>query len=42
MLFIEAYNWNPIPEEGSKVAIGTKEERTTLIDWIRVYKLESM
>lgn len=38
---IEAYNWNPIPETGSKVATGTKEERTTLIDYIRVYKLKN-
>lgn len=36
---IEAYDWNPIPEKGSKVATGTKEERTTLIDYIRVYEL---
>ncbi|MDG1804759.1 glycosyl hydrolase [Flavicella sp.] len=38
---IEAYDWNPIPEIGSKVATGTKEERTTLIDYIRVYKLKN-
>lgn len=37
---IEAYDWNPIPENGSKVATGTKVERTTLIDYIRVYKLK--
>ncbi|WP_109831799.1 LamG domain-containing protein [Reichenbachiella versicolor] len=37
---IEAYNWNPIPKEGSMVATGTLEERTTLVDYIRVYKLE--
>lgn len=37
---IEAYDWNPIPEKDSKVATGTKEERTTLIDWIRVYELK--
>ena len=36
---IEAYNWNPIPDVASKVATGTKEERTTLIDYIRVYKI---
>lgn len=37
---IEAYDWNPIPEKDSKVATGTKEERTTLIDYIRVYELK--
>ncbi|NJB82047.1 LamG domain-containing protein [Wenyingzhuangia aestuarii] len=37
---IEAYDWNPIPEKGSKVATGTKEERTTLVDYIRVYELK--
>ncbi|MGM8361963.1 glycosyl hydrolase [Flavobacterium sp. ARAG 55.4] len=37
---IEAYDWNPIPEKGSKVATGSKEERTTLIDYIRVYELK--
>lgn len=37
---IEAYDWNPIPKTGSLVATGTLEERTTLIDYIRVYKLE--
>lgn len=36
---IEAYDWNPIPEEGSKVATASKEDRTTYIDYIRVYKL---
>lgn len=36
---IEAYDWNPIPEEGSMVATGSKEERTTYIDYIRTYKL---
>ncbi|MDV7185911.1 glycosyl hydrolase [Lutibacter sp. TH_r2] len=37
---IEAYDWNPIPEEGSKVATASKEDRTTYIDYIRVYKLK--
>lgn len=37
---IEAYDWNPIPESGSKVATGTKDERTTLVDYIRVYELK--
>lgn len=37
---IEAYHWNPIPEKGSKVATGSKEERTTLVDYIRVYELK--
>ena len=36
---IEAYNWNPIPESGSKVATASKEDRTTLVDYIRVYEL---
>ncbi|TXG39118.1 LamG domain-containing protein [Seonamhaeicola maritimus] len=37
---IEAYDWNPIPEIGSKVATASKEDRTTYIDYIRVYKLK--
>ncbi|MGQ1787614.1 MULTISPECIES: hypothetical protein [unclassified Saccharicrinis] len=38
---IEAYDWNPIPEKGSKVATASKEDRTTYIDYIRVYKLNN-
>lgn len=37
---IEAYDWNPIPEVGSKVATASKEDRTTYIDYIRVYELK--
>ncbi|WP_372772391.1 hypothetical protein [Mangrovibacterium sp.] len=36
---IEAYDWNPIPDDGGKVANASKEDRTTQIDYIRVYKL---
>jgi len=36
---IEAYDWNPIPEDGGRVANAGKEDRTTLIDYIHVYKL---
>lgn len=39
---IEAYDWNPIPEVGSMVATASKEDRTTLIDYIRVYKLKDI
>ena len=37
---IEKYDWNPIPEDGGKVASASKEDRTTYIDYIRTYKLE--
>ena len=36
---IESYDWNPIPKDGGKVASGTKEDRTALIDYIRTSKL---
>ena len=36
---IEAYDWNPIPDDGGRVANASKEDRTTLIDYIHVYKL---
>lgn len=36
---IETYDWNPIPEDGGKVASGTLDERTTKYDWIRTWKL---
>ncbi|MEM1013527.1 MAG: glycosyl hydrolase [Planctomycetota bacterium] len=35
---IETYDWNPVPDDGGKVASGTLEERTTRYDWIRVWK----
>ncbi|QVY66060.1 glycosyl hydrolase [Polaribacter sp. Q13] len=37
---IEKYDWNPIPEDGGKVASASKDDRTTYIDYIRTYKLE--
>lgn len=36
---IETYDWNPLPEDGGKVASGTQEERSTKYDWIRTWKL---
>jgi len=36
---IESYNWNPIPDTGSKVATESLENRLTYIDYIRTYKL---
>jgi len=37
---IETYSWNPVPEDGGMIASGSVEERTTLYDWVRVWKLE--
>lgn len=36
---IETYDWNPIPDDGGRVASGTEEERTTKYDWVRTWKL---
>jgi len=36
---IESYDWNPIPDDGGKVARANKADRTALIDYIRTYKL---
>ena len=36
---IESYNWNPIPENGSQVEVASLEDRTTYIEYIRVFKL---
>ena len=36
---IESYDWNPIPQDGGKVASASLEDRTALIDYIRTYKL---
>lgn len=36
---IETYDWNPVPADGGMVAKGTKEQRTTQYDWVRVWKL---
>ncbi|MEM8525210.1 MAG: carbohydrate binding domain-containing protein [Bacteroidota bacterium] len=37
---IEAYDWNPFDDiGGGKVVSGTKEERTTLVDYIHTFKL---
>lgn len=35
---IETYDWNPIPDDGGLVESGTKEQRTTKYDWIRVWQ----
>ncbi|WP_297086695.1 hypothetical protein [uncultured Draconibacterium sp.] len=37
---IETYDWNPIPAEGGLVESGTHEQRTTLYEWVRTWKLE--
>lgn len=37
---IETYSWNPIPADGGLVESGTKDERTTRYDWVRVWKLK--
>ncbi len=37
---IETYDWNPIPDDGGLVEHGTREERTTQYDWVRIWKLE--
>lgn len=36
---IETYDWNPIPEDGGLVESGTWEQRTTLYDWVRTWRL---
>lgn len=36
---IETYDWNPVPKDGGLVRSGTREERTTQYDWIRVWQL---
>ncbi len=36
---IESYDWNPIPDNVSKVENGSLEERTTYLDYIRTFKL---
>lgn len=37
---METYDWNPVPDDGGMVAAGTKDERTTVYDWVRVWRLE--
>lgn len=37
---IEAYDWNPLPEDGGLVESGTLEQRTTRYEWVRTWKLE--
>lgn len=37
-LVVETYDWNPTPNDGGMNF--TEEERTTLYDWVRVWKLE--
>lgn len=36
---IEVYDWNPLPEDGGLVSKGTLEQRTTMYDWVRTWKL---
>lgn len=36
---IETYDWNPVPEDGGMVRAGTREQRTTQYDWVRVWRL---
>ena len=36
---IEYYDWNPIPEDGGKLKILSKEDRTSHYDWVRVWKI---
>ncbi|KAA1261116.1 Beta-porphyranase B precursor [Rubripirellula obstinata] len=38
-LSIECYDWNPIPDDGGLVVSATVQDRTTLIDYVRTYKL---
>ncbi|MGJ8638223.1 MAG: sulfatase-like hydrolase/transferase [Opitutaceae bacterium] len=35
---MEAYDWNPIPETGTLIEHGTREERTTQYEWIRTWR----
>ena len=37
---IETYDWNPVPAGGGLVASGTREQRTTQYDWVRVWQLK--
>jgi hypothetical protein len=37
---IETYDWNPIPPDGGFVESGTKDQRTTQYEWVRVWRLE--
>jgi beta-porphyranase len=39
-LAIEAYDWNPIPDDGGLVESGNREERTTEYDWVRTWRME--
>ncbi|SDW34140.1 Glycosyl hydrolases family 16 [Lutibacter oricola] len=36
-MVVETYNWNPVPADGGMT--GTKEDRTTLYNWVRSWKL---
>ncbi|TNJ43433.1 family 16 glycosylhydrolase [Tamlana fucoidanivorans] len=36
-MVVETYNWNPVPEDGGMT--GSFEDRTTLYDWVRTWKL---
>ncbi|MER2493780.1 glycosyl hydrolase [Catenovulum sediminis] len=35
---IETYDWNPVPPDGGMVKRGSKSQRTTSYDWVRVWK----
>lgn len=37
-MVVETYDWNPVPSDGGMT--GTKEERTTSYDWVRVWQLK--
>jgi beta-glucanase (GH16 family) len=37
-MVVETYDWNPVPADGGMT--GSKEERTTSYDWVRVWKLK--
>jgi len=39
---IETYDWNPIPDDGGLVESGTREQRTTLYDWVRTWRLSGV
>ncbi len=37
---IEMYDWNPIPEDGGKVASLPEADRTSHFDWVRVWEVK--
>ncbi|GAB6166128.1 hypothetical protein JCM19992_21280 [Thermostilla marina] len=36
---VEVYDWNPVPEKDCLIETGTRDQRTTRYDWVRVWKL---